>query len=797
MFWRHDLERVSATELPALLDAFAQRPALRLAEATRDYTKAVGALLVRALNEVADEIPDDRLLDWLDACCGTHASSLLENDEEHAVRRWLEARPQRYFSLLDLALARYWSDRSGVWPAEARLHGAKSPSNSYTWWLVKAEAATDETRATEYFIRAVHEVVRAIPDPPGPEIDDLLVELHRVASRNGWQEILSSSLTSDIEQNSWRQEGAARNRDRQKEAAQRCAYYRERLPEFALPLAPLDILDEVAMVYEDRMINIDGETPAARLESLFAGDEELVQAALQALRNAIRRDDLPTVGRTLEAMENGEVMTLNAPALIGLELRYREDPATLGTLPGERLTAMLVAHLVYAHNGQDAWVAAAVQTQPQRMADALTAYLTVALRSKMRSPNGTYLFRNAEYREVAERCLLPLLAHFPLRAHPNMRGALEDMLHAALTLSTRDELVAIIKARVEAPRMDSPQRACWLAAGLLLDPDHYLPLATCYMQDRPQRMRHIAGFLHYRGQVGDAVVTASSKVLGVLIEHFCIGCRSARVLGGHRVTHEMNRADLVRSFINDLAGRSDAESAAQLSRLETIPALADWAIQLRDARISQQIVRRDATFARPSWAQVCATLQQGTPASPAEIAAVVNDTIQDLKDQIRYSDLNLYDQYWNTDGYGRPTAPRHEEVCRNTFGDQLRVRLGRFGIGCLPETQHVDGKRSDLWCTVGLAGVPIEAKKDHHPALWTATKGQLMARYATDPRAKGYGIYVVFWFGQPAKIPDSPFGDRPTTPQELEGMLEGDLTAAEQRMITIHVIDCSIRKGKP
>lgn len=793
MFWRHDLERVSATELPTLLDAFARRPELRRAEATRDYAKAVGALLVRALNEVADEISDDRLLDWLDACCGRHATNLLEHDDGHAVRLWLEARPERYLSVLELALARYWTDHGRIWPVEARLHGAKAPSNMSTWWLAKAEATTDETRAKEYLVLAVH----AIPHEPEPGLDDLVEECHRVATFRGWQEVLTRTLTCDLEQNSWRLDDAVRKRARQQQAAQRNAYFRERLADFALSLAPLEILDEVAMVYEGRTIDIDGETPLERLANLFAGDQELVQTALQALRNVIGRNDLPTVGQTLEAIENGEVMTLNVPALIGLELRYSEDPAFLDNLSGELLTAMLVAHLAHAHEGQDTWVAAAVQNRPQNMAEALTAYLTAALRSKQRSPQGTYLFRNAEYREVTEQCLLPLLTQFPLRAYPNMRGALEDMLHAALNLSARNELVAIINARVEAPRMDSQQRACWLSAGLLLDPDHYLSLATCYMQNRSLRMRHIAGFLRYRGHFGDVAVTPSSKVMGVLIEHFAIGCRPDRVLGGHRVTPDMNRADLVRSYINDLAGRPDAESAEQLRRLETIPALSDWAFQLRDARMSQQIVRRDATFERPSWEQVCETLQQGTPTSAAEIAAVVNDTIQDMKEQIRYSDLDLHDQYWNTNEHANATEPRHEEVCRNAFGDQLRVRLGRFGIGCLPETQHVDGKRSDLWCTVGLPGVPIEAKKDHHAALWTATKGQLMARYAIDPRAKGHGIYVVFWFGQPSKIPAPLSGVRPTTPQDLEVMLEVGLTEEERRAVTIHVIDCSVRRVKP
>lgn len=792
MFWRYDLKQVRVEELPILLDAFAHRLQLRRVEATRDYAKAVGGLLVRAMKDVADEVPDDRLLNWLNACCGSHDNSLLVDDDKQFVRQWLEARPQRYFSLLDLALTRYWTDRNQVWSAEARLHGASSPVNGFTWWLAKAEATIDDTRAKEYFVRTVC----AIPAEPYPGLDDLLNECHRVANLRGWQEALSKSLSCDLEQQSWRFEEAARAKERQQEAIQTQAYFRERLAEFSLPLAPLEILEPVSMVYEDKAFDIVGETPMTRLSNLFAGDEELVQAALQALRNAVMRDDLPSTEETLVAAEDGQIFNLNAAALTGLQLRYGEDPAFLSTMSDERLTALVVAHLIHTDDDQATWVAAAVQLRPQNIAEALTAYLTLALHWKQRSPNGTYRFRNAEYREVADRCLLPLLANLPLRAHPNSRGALADMLHAALNLSARDELAAIIKARVEAPRMDGPQRASWLAAGLLVDPDQYLPLVTCYLQRRPPYVHHIAGFFHYRSEIFDNAIAPSSQVLGVLIEHFAIGCRPTRPTGAHWVSPDMNRAELVRGYISDLAGRSDAESAAQLRRLGTIPALSHWAMPLRDAYINQQIVRRDATFERPIWAQVCATLQLGAPATPAEIAAVVNDAIQDLEELIRYSDLDLHDQYWNTDKHGRAEAPRHEEVCRNAFGDQLRVRLQRFGIGCLPETQHADGKRSDLWCTTGLLGVPIEAKKDHHSALWTATKGQLMARYANDPRAKGHGIYVVFWFGQPSRIPAPPFGDRPTTPQDLKAMLKSGLTDDEQRVITIHVIDCSVRQRK-
>ncbi|WP_069048627.1 hypothetical protein [Hydrogenophaga sp. RAC07] len=50
--------------------------------------------------------------------------------------------------------------------------------------------------------------------------------------------------------------------------------------------------------------------------------------------------------------------------------------------------------------------------------------------------------------------------------------------------------------------------------------------------------------------------------------------------------------------------------------------------------------------------------------------------------------------------------------------------------------------------------------------------------------------------GQLSCIPALPTGVRPSTPQELESMLEADLTEYERRTITIHMIDCSARQGK-
>jgi hypothetical protein len=793
MFWRHSLDQVDVAEVQGVLDAFAASTELRRGEPLREYTKAVGSLLVRVLKEDSGDIPDERLLNWLDAACGKYAESLLENDHEQMVQHWLQAHPQRYFSLLDLALSRWANEQNPVWQAEGRMHNARAPSNVVLWWLAKAQATEDEAQAKVYFVQAL----RAIPDEPGTELEDMLIACENLGSTRGWQDALAGRLTCSFEQWQWKLDEAAHRQERACEAAERRNHFRARLSEFALPQVPLDLIDDVAGVYEFSAYDIDGNTPQERLASLMGGDEELVQAALAALRNTINREDLPTVEETLTAIAEGNRMVLNVPVLISLELAYRQDPASLDSISDDRLVAALVAHLVSSIEHHDTWVAAAIASRPQCMADALSAYLTAAMQWKNRSPYVTHLFRDQAYAEVTKRCLLSLLARFPLRAGPNLRSALNDMLTTALTLPLRNELLPLVKIRLDAPKVDGPQRASWLAAGLFLDPDHYLPLASCYLQHRPPAAQHLADFLHYRSEVGGEAIPQPSKVLAFLIEHFAVGCSPARSPGPGRVSPLMDRADLVRGFLADLSGRPDVESAEQLKRLEGLPALAEWVPRLREARAAQQVVRRDAIYETPMWLQVCAVLQQGMPSGPAEMAALVNDTIEDLKEQVRRSDLNLNYQYWNTDSHKKVTTPRHEELCRDTLADQLRVRLERFEIACLPETHHADGKRSDVWCTTGIrGGVPIEVKRDRHAELWTAIRGQLIARYASDPRAKGRGIYVVLWFGDPKGISLSPSGMRPQTPEELQSMLEAGLSEDEKRLVTIHVLDCSLRTGR-
>ena len=88
--------------------------------------------------------------------------------------------------------------------------------------------------------------------------------------------------------------------------------------------------------------------------------------------------------------------------------------------------------------------------------------------------------------------------------------------------------------------------------------------------------------------------------------------------------------------------------------------------------------------------------------------------------------------------------------------------------------------------------VPLEVKRHFHRDIWTAASTQLRG-YASAEGADGYGIYLVFWFGNEAEpTPARPDGvDGPRSARELETMLVDDL-APDLRMRTdVIVFDVS------
>ncbi len=226
-----------------------------------------------------------------------------------------------------------------------------------------------------------------------------------------------------------------------------------------------------------------------------------------------------------------------------------------------------------------------------------------------------------------------------------------------------------------------------------------------------------------------------------------------------------------------------------LSALVSDPDLARWHAWLERARDDQRLLHRDAAYRHPNLDQLHRALANEQPANPADLAALLLDRLEDIAKTIQTGNSDDWRQYWNEDSHGRPHRPKHEDSCRDALLSQLRARLPD-GVDAQPEGQYAGDRRSDIRVSCDGFNVPVEIKKDAHRDVWSAIRDQLIKHYARDAETSGYGIYLVFWFGQ-GDLQAPPHGVRPATPAELERRLAKALTTGETSKISVIAIDVS------
>jgi hypothetical protein len=209
---------------------------------------------------------------------------------------------------------------------------------------------------------------------------------------------------------------------------------------------------------------------------------------------------------------------------------------------------------------------------------------------------------------------------------------------------------------------------------------------------------------------------------------------------------------------------------------------------------NQRQRRRDAEYDRPGWRETIAALENGRPATAADLHALLVAHLLDLKHRIARTNTDIFKSFWNLDQHARPSNPRPEEACRDHLVDLMRPSLQPLGITVEPEGHMVADKRADISVTVPSVKILCELKRDYHAEVWTAIQGQLVRFYTPDPEAKGFGVYGVFWFGakRPSTIPVPPGGrERPQTATKMEQMLIDLIPQDMRKRIAVIVVDVS------
>jgi hypothetical protein len=262
--------------------------------------------------------------------------------------------------------------------------------------------------------------------------------------------------------------------------------------------------------------------------------------------------------------------------------------------------------------------------------------------------------------------------------------------------------------------------------------------------------------------------------------------------GGDR--NPWDAAEHFRNLVNKISTLPSEAATNVLVRLENNPALASYRPHLLYALANQRQRRRDAEYDRPDCARTVQAINDGAPATVADLHALVVDHLEDWKRRIRRDNADIWKMFWNVDGYARAVSPRPEEACRDILMTLMRPPLIQRDVTVEPEGHMAEDKRADISCAMPFRKILCELKRDYHRELWTAPVQQLERFYAHDPDAKGFGVYCVFWFGEgrPHDIPAPPNSlAPPQSATELGDTLRNLLPEAMKRRIAIVVLDVS------
>lgn len=791
-FWAEELPRIAPDEhLPLLLKALEGRVEVQQdATYDRPLNPMVDGLLEHAIQVFGDDVPDEVLFQWLGVGATEYGKIEREQKARQFIVDWLEERPGRHKALMALCFDRC---RGHAWYCievqATRLLGAEMPEDMGLWHLEMALTERDEDLARSHLGRAVAALIEQ-RGAAGLSLEGLEAWAAADPVRQAW---LAPLLVREIPD--WRIEEAEIKRNREISRAEarlnRRAALTPHLSALQAGTARADLMHQLAGVWMNRFFDTAGDTPLARFEAYCEGGREILVIAEAGFRRCPERSDLPAVEEIAGLALRKQEHLIRLPCLVGMELRWREGLPEVESLPEETLRRMIAFRLTHGADEAPEWFTYLVKQRPQWVADVLVTYASATLRTPIDYVDSIYpLEHDPDYREVAVLAVPRLLEAFPARVRAGQLSYLDNLLKAGMRY-TPEQLLGLLAKKCAMKGMDNAQRTYWLATGMLIDPVRYEQPLWKHVGKSEIRANQLAHFLGVGLKGSKEDWPLSIGTVGRLIERISPHAEIERPRGVYSVTAARGRGDQVRSLIARLGNWATDEAKQEIERLLALPGLGKLKGLLETARHELRQRRRENRFLFLSPREVAQVLANQAPASAADLAALALDLIDEIAVEIRCDNDDGFRAFWNIQDK-KPTGPREENYCRDTLLPRFRARLYPLDIGCQPERDQANDKRADL-CLSYLARyeLPIEIKRDSNRDLWKGLRAQLIDQYAISPRAEGYGIYLVLWFGAGSVANLKDGGKRPRTPEELRTRLEAQLDPLEQQRIFVRVLDVS------
>lgn len=256
-----------------------------------------------------------------------------------------------------------------------------------------------------------------------------------------------------------------------------------------------------------------------------------------------------------------------------------------------------------------------------------------------------------------------------------------------------------------------------------------------------------------------------------------------------KIKNLSDESQFIIDTINSLSSMPNSCAGNYLKRLLEEDYLSSYCDYIKHAMAQQASVHRAANYKQPSFDKVIASLRNTCPANIADLHALIIDHLNVLKKEILYGNTDMYKAFWQCNSYGQPDKPVIEDICRDRLIDFLSKKLLPLKLHLEPEAHMANDKRADIVVYANSRmKLPLELKRNKHPDVWNACMTQLARLYTRDPDASGYGIYVVFWFGD--KITTRLDGvSKPNSASEMESKLRERIPDAKRHYLDVVVID--------
>ncbi len=397
-------------------------------------------------------------------------------------------------------------------------------------------------------------------------------------------------------------------------------------------------LDALARVYLGMTEAADEDASACqRISNFIDGDDALVDAAMTAIREAVLRNDVPSVEETVALHADSKRSWLAYPVLASLHMLNVSDPDRLGAISDDRKReALAILYCVSPHNESTDWLEQWFRQKPELVLDVLRQCATPAVRSGEEfvpcidllngfgGPRGsvpawvsnehTGLFearspkpRFDRHDDLIHATRLRLLEAVPVRG-PNKQLRLVDNLLAE-TMQHRDPtaLREIARKKLSSTSMNVGQRIRWLAVEAFTSPDpdlRELKQQVC-VQKNELRVQHFADFLNRTARQDDMHKSVLSdvrnpNVLGDVIEILAPWFPPVHWGASGFVTLGMEITELLEALITQLGTLAGREADRAFQSLISDPLLERWHDYLKLAHERQRVASRDASYSHPS-----------------------------------------------------------------------------------------------------------------------------------------------------------------------------------------------------